>query len=48
MISRTKESGHDLVLRTGAWRKDIIVPTAVWDIATAGLATVPVYVRRNL
>jgi hypothetical protein len=42
MISGTKEKGHDLVLRTGAWGKDIIVPTAVWGIATAGLATIPV------
>ena len=28
MISGSKDSGHDLVLRTGAWGKDIIVPTA--------------------
>jgi hypothetical protein len=33
---------YDLVLRTGAWGKDIIVPTAIWGIATAGLATIPV------
>jgi hypothetical protein len=42
MISGTKESGHDLVLRTGAWRKDIIVPTAIWGVATAGSAVAPV------
>jgi hypothetical protein len=41
MISGTEES-YDLVLRTGAWGKDIIVPTAVWGVATAGLAVVPV------
>jgi hypothetical protein len=28
MISGSKDAGHDLVLRTGAWGKDIIVPTA--------------------
>jgi hypothetical protein len=42
MISGTKERGHDLVLRTGAWGKDIIVPTAIATVATAGLATIPV------
>jgi hypothetical protein len=42
MISGTKEKGYDLVLRTGAWGKDIIVPTAIWGVATAGLATIPV------
>jgi hypothetical protein len=42
MISGNKELGHDLVLRTGAWGKDIIVPTAIWGIATAGLAVAPV------
>jgi hypothetical protein len=42
MIGGTKEKGHDLVLRTGAWGKDIIVPTAVWGVATAGIATIPV------
>ena len=42
MISGTKEKGHDLVLRTGAWGKDIIVPTAVWGVATAGIALIPV------
>jgi hypothetical protein len=42
MISGNKERGHDLVLRTGAWGKDIIVPTALWGAATAGIATIPV------
>ena len=37
-----KEGNYDLVLRTGAWGKDIIVPTAFWGVATAGLAVVPV------
>jgi hypothetical protein len=42
MISGNKERGHDLVLRTGAWGKDIVVPTAIWGAATAGIATIPV------
>ena len=42
MISGTKERGHDLVLRTGAWGKDIIVPAAVAGAATAGIALIPV------
>jgi hypothetical protein len=42
MISGNKERGHDLVLRTGAWGKDIIVPTAVWGAATAGIGLIPV------
>jgi hypothetical protein len=42
MIAGSKDKGHDLVLRTGAWGKDIIVPTAIWGIATAGIATIPV------
>jgi hypothetical protein len=42
MISGTREQGHDLVLRTGAWGKDIIVPTAIATVATAGIATIPV------
>jgi hypothetical protein len=41
MISGTG-GNYDLVLRTGAWGKDIIVPTAIWGAATAGLAVVPV------
>lgn len=42
MISGTNELGHDLVLRTGAWGKDIIVPTVIWGAATAGIAVAPV------
>ena len=41
MISGTKDN-YDLVLRTGAWGKDIIVPTAIWGAATAGVAVIPV------
>lgn len=41
MISGS-EGNYDLVLRTGAWGKDIIVPTAIATVLTAGLATVPV------
>lgn len=41
MISGTKDN-HDLVLRTGAWGKDIIVPTAIWGAATAGIAVIPI------
>jgi hypothetical protein len=29
-------------LRTGAWGKDIIVPTAIAGILTAGVAVIPV------
>ena len=42
MISGNEKLGYDLVLRTGAWGKDIVVPTAFWGVATAGLAVVPV------
>ncbi|MGB7632222.1 MAG: hypothetical protein WBL68_00730 [Nitrososphaeraceae archaeon] len=41
MISGTK-GNFDLVLRTGAWGKDIIVPTAIATVLTAGIATIPV------
>ena len=41
MISGTG-GNYDLVLRTGAWGKDIIVPTVIWGAATAGLAVAPV------
>src|SRR5215475_14045916 len=40
MISGT-EGNYDLVLRTGAWGKDIIVPTAIAGVLTAGLAAIP-------
>jgi len=40
MISGT-EGNYDLILRTGAWGKDIIVPTAIAGVLTAGVASVP-------
>jgi hypothetical protein len=40
MISGT-EGNYDLILRTGAWGKDIIVPTAIAGVLTAGVAAVP-------
>jgi hypothetical protein len=40
MISGT-ESSYDLILRTGAWGKDIIVPTAIAGVLTAGVAAIP-------
>jgi hypothetical protein len=40
MISGT-ESNYDLILRTGAWGKDIIVPTAIAGVLTAGVAAIP-------
>jgi hypothetical protein len=30
-----------LILRTGAWGKDIIVPTAIAGVLTAGIAAIP-------
>ena len=41
MISGT-EGNYDLILRTGAWGKDIIVPTAIAGVLTAGVAAIPV------
>ncbi len=41
MLSGT-EGNYDLILRTGAWGKDIIVPTAIATVLTAGIALVPV------
>lgn len=41
MLSGT-EGNYDLILRTGAWGKDIIVPTAIATVLTAGVATIPV------
>ena len=32
-----KEGNYDLILRTGAWGKDIIVPTVIAGILTAGV-----------
>jgi hypothetical protein len=40
MISGT-ENNYDLILRTGAWGKDIIVPTAIAGVLTAGVAAIP-------
>jgi hypothetical protein len=37
-----KEDNYDLILRTGAWGKDIIVPTAIAGVLTAGVAVIPV------
>jgi len=40
MISGT-ENNYDVILRTGVWGKDIVVPAAVVGVLTAGVATVP-------
>jgi hypothetical protein len=40
MISGT-EGNYDLVLRTGAWGRDIIVPAAIAGALTGGVAAVP-------
>lgn len=40
MISGT-EGNYDLILRTGAWGRDIIVPAAIAGALTAGLAVIP-------
>ena len=36
------QGNYDLILRTGAWGKDIIVPTAIAGVLTAGVAVIPV------
>jgi hypothetical protein len=36
-----KEGNYDLILRTGAWGKDIVVPTAIAGALTAGVAAIP-------
>jgi hypothetical protein len=41
MISGS-EGNYDLILRTGAWGKDIIVPAAIAGVLTAGVAVIPV------
>jgi hypothetical protein len=41
MISGT-EGNYHLILRTGAWGKDIVVPTLVAGAATAGIPAAPV------
>jgi hypothetical protein len=40
MISGT-EGNYDVVLRTGAWGKDIVVPTVIAGVLTAGVAAIP-------
>ena len=40
MISGTK-GNYELILRTGAWGKDIIVPTVIAGVLTAGVAAIP-------
>ena len=40
MISGT-EGNYDLILRTGAWGRDIIVPAARAGVLTAGVALIP-------
>ena len=41
MISGT-EGNYDLILRTGAWGRDIIVPAAIAGVLTAGVGAVVV------
>jgi hypothetical protein len=40
MMSGT-EGNYELILRTGAWGRDILVPAAIAGALTAGLAAVP-------
>ena len=35
------DRNYDLILRTGAWGRDIVVPTAIAAVLTAGLAAIP-------
>ena len=44
MISGAKSATpyYDIVLRTGAWGKDIVVPTVIAGALTAGIAAAPV------
>ena len=37
-----KDNNYDLVLRTGAWGRDIVVPAAIAGVLTLGIATLPV------
>jgi hypothetical protein len=41
MISGT-QGNYDLVLRTGAWGKDIVVPAVIAGALTLGVAAIPV------
>ena len=36
-----KEGNYDLILRTGAWGKDILVPIVIAGALTAGVAAIP-------
>jgi hypothetical protein len=36
-----KEGNYDLILRTGAWGKDIVVPTGLAGFLTVGAAVLP-------
>jgi hypothetical protein len=36
-----KEGNYDLILRTGAWGKDMAVPTAIAGFLTVGAAVIP-------
>ena len=44
MISGAKSATpyYDIVLRTGAWGKDIVVPTVIAGALTTGIAAAPV------
>ena len=44
MISGAKSATpyYDIVFRTGAWGKDIVVPTVIAGALTAGIAAAPV------
>ena len=35
------DRNYDLILRTGAWGKDIVVPTVIAGALTAGIAAIP-------
>jgi hypothetical protein len=37
-----KDNSYDLILRTGAWGRDIVVPAAIAGVLTLGVAAVPV------
>jgi hypothetical protein len=37
-----KDNNYDLILRTGAWGRDIVVPAAIAGVLTLGVAAVPV------
>jgi hypothetical protein len=35
------DRNYDLILRTGAWGRDIVVPTAIAAVLTVGIAAIP-------